>query len=282
MAHASDVPQGYASESVIEAEQGWRWGDLREVWAYRELLIAFMQRDLRVRYKEAVLGVAWAVIQPVSSMLLFSAVFGVLAKVPSDGLPYPLFVLSALLPWTLFSGAVTTACTSLQSSQPLISKIYFPRLIIPLSAIGVALVDFAISAAVLALLMVYYGVPLGIRLAFLPVLVAILVLTALGFGTLASALTVAYRDFRHALTFLIQLWMFATPILYPASLIPEPWQSILYLNPMAGVIEGFRATLFDRPFDVQGLSVSTASGALILVIGVLYFARVERRFADII
>jgi len=268
--------------TVIEPESRWSWIDLREVWAYRELLLALAQRDVKVRYKQTVLGVAWAVLQPLATMLLFSVVFGLLIAVPSDGVPYPVFVYAALLPWSLFAGSVATASTSLVTSQQLISKVYFPRIIVPVSSVGVALVDFAVSALVLVAMMVFYGVPVGLGLLALPLLVVALVLTALGVGTLLSALTVTYRDFRYVTTFLVQFWMFATPVLYPASVVPEKWRVLLFLNPMAGLIEGFRSAFFDRPFDVESLTVSAISSAVILLVGMKYFASTERRFADIV
>lgn len=268
--------------TVIEAENRWQWIDFREVWAYRELLLALAQRDVKVRYKQTVLGVVWAVLQPVATMLLFSVVFGVLMAVPSDGVPYPVFVYAALLPWTLFAGSVTTASTSLVTSQQLISKVYFPRIIVPVSSVGVALVDFVMSALVLVAMMIFYGLPVGPGLLALPLLVAALIVTALGVGTLLSALTVTYRDFRYVTTFLVQFWMFATPVLYPASIVPEKWRVLLFLNPMAGLIEGFRAAFFDRPFDVESLTVSAVSSAVILLVGMKYFASTERRFADIV
>ena len=274
---------GHEHLTVIEPRRrGWRTLDLRELWAYRELLWVLTQRDIKVRYKQTVLGVAWAVIQPVMTMVVFSIFFGRLAKMPSDGFPYPVFVYAALLPWTFFANAIGNSSNSLVGSANLVSKVYFPRLIIPLASVGAGLVDFAISTAILLLLMLAYGVGWSVNLLLAPMLALAVIFTALGVGTLLSALTVAYRDFRYVIPFLIQLWMFVTPVVYPASLVPERWQWLFYLNPMAGLIEGFRAAFLGRPLDVVGLSTSFTVAVAFFLAGVLYFEKVERRFADII
>ena len=266
----------------IRPRKGWRSLDLKELWAYRELLWVLTMRDIKVRYKQTVLGVAWAVIQPVMTMVVFSIFFGRLAKMPSDGFPYPVFVYAALLPWTFFANAIGNSSNSLVGSANLVSKVYFPRLIIPLASVGAGLIDFAISAVILLLLMLVYGVGWSANLLLAPLLVLAVIFTALGVGTLLSALTVAYRDFRYVIPFLIQLWMFVTPVVYPASLVPERWQWLFYLNPMAGLIEGFRSAFLDRPFDGVGLAISFVVAAGFFLVGVLYFEKVERRFADII
>jgi len=268
--------------TIIEPDSSASTWQLRELWAYRELLWVLTLRDIKVRYKQTALGILWAVIQPVLAMGLFSVIFGQLAKIPSDGHPYPVFVYAALLPWTFFANAVSNSSNSLVGSAQLVSKVYFPRLIIPLSSAGAGLIDFAISAVILLLLMLYYGVGWGLHLLAAPLLVLGVVLTALGIGTLLSALNVAYRDFRYVVPFLIQLWMYATPVVYPASLIPEHWRWALYLNPMAGLIEGFRSAFLNQPFDPLGLSLSLGVAAAAFVGGVRYFKKVERRFADII
>jgi len=239
-------------------------------------------RDIKVRYKQTVLGVAWAVIQPVMTMVVFSIFFGRLAGMPSDGFPYPVFVYAALLPWTFFANAIGNSGNSLLSSANLVSKVYFPRLTIPLSSVGAGRIDFAISVVILLLLMLYYGVGWSVNLLLAPALVLAVIFTALGVGTLLSALNVAYRDFRYVIPFLIQLWMFATPVVYPASLVPERWQWLLHLNPMAGLIEGFRSAFLGRPFDLLGLMISFTVAAVIFLLGIMYFEKVERRFADII
>jgi homopolymeric O-antigen transport system permease protein len=215
-------------------------------------------------------------------MVVFSIFFGGLAKMPSDGFPYPIFVYAALLPWTFFANAIANSANSLVGSANLVSKVYFPRLIIPLSSVGSGLVDFAIAAAILLLLMVGYGVSWTLNLLVVPILVVGVVLTALGVGTCLAALNVAYRDFRYVIPFLVQFWMFITPVVYPASLVPREWQWALYLNPMAGVIEGFRSAFLGRPFDVPGMLISLAIAATLFAAGISYFEKVERRFADII
>jgi homopolymeric O-antigen transport system permease protein len=278
----SDLYFGHDRVTIIEPQSGWRLLDWKELWAYRELLYVLTVRDIKVRYKQTVLGFAWAIIQPVMMMVVFSIFFGGLAKMPSDGLPYPIFVYAALLPWTFFANAITNSANSLVGSANLVSKVYFPRLIIPLSSVGSGLVDFAIAAGVLLLLMLYYGVSLTLNLLVVPILVAGVVLTALGVGTCLAALNVAYRDFRYVIPFLVQFWMFITPVVYPASLVPGEWQWALYVNPMAGVIEGFRSAFLGRPFDVLGMLVSLVIAAMLFVAGISYFEKVERRFADII
>lgn len=268
--------------TVIEPQTGWRALDLKELWAYRELLVVLTQRDIKVRYKQTVLGVAWAVIQPLTTMLLFSLIFGRLAKIPSDGFPYPVFVYAALLPWTFFANAISNSGNSLVGQQHLISKVYFPRLIIPLSSIGTGLIDFAISAVIMLILMIYFGVGWSINLLVLPLLIAAVIFTALGVGTFLSALTVSYRDFRFVIPFMVQFWMYATPVVYPASMFPEQWRWVLFINPMAGLIEGFRSAFLGRPFDFPGIAISMAVAIVIFVLGIFYFEKMERRFADII
>ena len=273
---------GHGHLTIIEPSHGWRTLDLKELWAYRELLYVLTARDVKVRYKQTVLGLAWAIIQPVMMMVVFSIFFGRLAQMPSDGLPYPIFVYAALLPWTFFANAVTASGSSVVSSANLVSKVYFPRLIIPLASVGAGLVDFAISACLLLLLMVWYGVGWTPNLVLVPLLVVGVMFTALGVGTLLSALTVAYRDFRYAVPFMIQLWLFATPVVYPASLVPAEWRWLLYLNPMAGIVDGFRSAFLGTPFDFTAIAISLGVAVLLFFIGVAYFEKVERRFADIV
>jgi homopolymeric O-antigen transport system permease protein len=273
---------GHEHVTIIESQKGWRLVDWKELWAYRELLYVLTLRDIKVRYKQTVLGFAWAIIQPVMMMVVFSIFFGRLAQMPSDGFPYPIFVYAALLPWTFFANSITNSANSLVGSANLVSKVYFPRLIIPLSSVGSGLVDFAIAGAILLLLMVYYEVSWTFNLLMAPILVAGAALTALGVGTFLAALNVAYRDFRYVVSFLVQFWMFATPVVYPASLVPRQWQWALYLNPMAGVIEGFRSAFLGSPFDVPGMLVSLAIAVILFAAGIAYFGKVERRFADII
>ncbi len=268
--------------TVIEPSRGWRILDFGELWAYRDLLGVLVLRDIKLRYKQTVLGAAWVILRPVVSMAIFTVIFGMLAKIPSDGYPYAVFVLAALVPWHFFAGAVGSSGNSLVGSAGLISKVYFPRLIIPLAAVGGGLVDFAVSIAFLLVVLPLFGLGWGPQLLAVPLLAAAVAVAAVGVGTLFSALTVAYRDFGSVLAYLLQLWMFATPVVYPASLVPGRWRWILHLNPMAALVEGFRSAFFARPFDVPALAVSTLAVAAIFLVGVSYFAKIERRFADII
>lgn len=269
--------------TVIEARLGWQIVDFGEMWRFRELLGFLVWRDVKVRYKQTVLGAAWAIIQPFSQMVIFSIFFGRMAEMSSGGLPYPLFAFAGLLPWTFFSGAVTSAANSVVGNQNLITKVYFPRLFVPISAIGVGVVDFAIAFLMLLLLMLYYGVFPAIGALALPLIVMGLVAAAIGVGTLLSALTVAYRDFRYVVPFMVQIWMFATPTVYmDATAVGPRWQTVLPFNPAYGLIENFRAAALGRELDLYSLGVSLAVTAVILVVGCAYFRRVERTFADII
>ena len=267
---------------MIEPVSGWRSLDLKELWAYRELFWVLTARDVKVRYKQTVLGAGWAIIQPVMTMVVFSIIFGGFAKMPSDGFPYPVFVYAGLLPWTFFANALTRSGSSVVGSAHLVSKVYFPRLIIPLSSVGAGIVDLAISTAVLLLIMLYFGVAWSLNLLAAPLLLVLVVFMALGVGTFISALNVAYRDFGFLTPFLVQLWMFATPVIYPASLVPDKWHWLLYLNPMAGIIEGFRSAFLGKPFDLSPIGLSLLMAVVLFLTGVLYFEKVERRFADII
>jgi lipopolysaccharide transport system permease protein len=267
---------------LIKPTKGWRSLDLTELWAFRGLFWVLTARDVKVRYKQTVLGFAWAIIQPVMLMVVFSIFFGRLAKMPSDGYPYPIFVFAGLLPWTFFANAVSSSGSSLIGSAQLVSKVYFPRLIIPMASVGGGLIDFAIAAGVLLLLMIYYGFGLTINLLMLPLLVAVLILVAVGIGTLLSALTVAYRDFRYVIPFMVQLWLFVTPVVYPTSIVPQDWRWLLNLNPMVGIIEGFRSAFLGGSFDFVALASSLVVAAVMFTIGVAYFEKVERRLADII
>jgi lipopolysaccharide transport system permease protein len=273
---------GHQHLTVIEPTKGWRMLDWRELWAYRELLWVLTTRDIKVRYKQTVLGAGWAILRPFITMVIFSVVFGQLAKMPSDGYPYPVFVYAALLPWTFFAAAIGTSGGSLVGSSHLVSKVYFPRLIIPLSSIGAGFVDLLISTGILLLMMLYYGVGWSWNLLAAPLLLMFVIFTALGVGTLLSALTVAYRDFTHLTPFMVQIWMYVTPVIFPVSLVPERWQWLLYINPMTGLVEGFRSAFLGKPFDMTGLGISFAIAIAVFLIGVAYFEKVERRFADII
>lgn len=268
--------------TVVEPRRGFRRLDLRELWAYRELLFMFASRDARVRYKQTVLGVAWAVLRPLLGMAIFTVVFGRLAKLPSEGAPYAVFVFAGLLPWTFFSTVLTAGAESLVGSQGLISKIYFPRLLVPLSQLGVPLLDLGIGIVLMFALALAHGVALTSGLLLLPALVLLLTLSTLGPLVLLSALTVSFRDFRHVTPFLLQLWMYATPVVFPASMVPDRLRPLIYLNPAAGPVEAFRAAVLDRPVDWGGVALSFGVALIALIGATIYFARVEDRFADIV
>ena len=254
----------------------------QELWDYRELLFFLTWRDIKVRYKQTALGAAWAVIQPLATMAVFSVFFGRLAKIPSDGFPYPIWAYAGLLPWQLFSYALTESANSLVGSQALITKVYFPRLVIPISAVLGGLVDFAIAFCILLVFFIYYGIVPTAAVVTLPFFLLLAVATALGVGLWLSALNVNYRDVRYAIPFLTQFWLFATPIAYPSSLIPARWRALYGLNPMAGVVEGFRWALLGTAPPGPMLIVSTLMVVALLVGGLFYFRRMERTFADIV
>jgi lipopolysaccharide transport system permease protein len=267
----------------IKPETGWISLGLRELWDYRELLYFLTWRDIKVRYKQTVLGAAWAVIQPFFIMVVFSLFFGRLAHVPSDGIPYPVFAFCALLPWQLFAHALTESGNSLVANERLITRVYFPRLIVPISAMLGGLVDFAIAFVILLLMMVYYGIRPTWAIVTLPGFILLAIATALGVGLWLSALNVKYRDVRYTITFLVQFWLFATPVAYPSSLVPERWRPLYGLNPMAGVVEGFRWALLGKS-EGPGvmLAVSMVVVVLILIGGLYYFRRMEAEFADVV
>lgn len=269
--------------TIIQPSRRWFSLGLRELWQYRDLLYFLAWRDVKVRYKQTLLGVAWAVVQPLLTMVLFSVVFGRLAGISSDGLPYPLFAFAALLPWQLFSYALTNSANSLVANERLISKVYFPRLIIPISSTLAGLVDFVVSFFILLILMAYFGIMPTIAIITLPFFILLALLSAFAVGLWLSALNVLYRDVRYTLNFLTQIWLFATPIAYPSSMIPEQWRVLYALNPMAGVVEGFRWALLGTTGNVGGLvAISTVAVLVLLVGGLVYFRRMERTFADTI
>jgi lipopolysaccharide transport system permease protein len=268
----------------IRPTKGWAALRLHELWEYRELFYFLVWRDIKVRYKQTALGATWAIIQPFFTMVVFSLFFGHLAKVPSDDIPYPLFSFAALVPWTFFANGLTQSSNSLVGNARLVSKVYFPRLVIPLSSVLAGLLDFAIAFVVLLGMMVFYGVfPSLLPLCALPFLILLALITATGVGLWLSAMNVHYRDIRYAIPFLIQVWLFATPVAYPSSLLHEPWRTLYGVNPMVGVVEGFRWTLLGAK-TVPGpmVLVSTAVAILLLVTGALYFRRMERTFADVV
>lgn len=258
--------------------------DLRELWEHRELLWFLVWRDVKVRYKQTVLGVGWAILQPVATMVVFSLFFGRLAGVPSDGLPYPLFSFAGLVPWTFFSQGLAQSANSLVASHNLITKVYFPRLAIPISTVLAGLVDFALAFAVLVVLMLAYGIVPGPEVLALAPLLLLALVTALGAGLWLSALNVRFRDVRYIVPFLTQLWLFLTPIAYPSSLLGEPWRTVYGLNPMAGVVEGFRWALLGTGEPPPGpmLAASALAALALLASGALWFRRTERTFADVI
>lgn len=275
----------FGHEHLTEIGSGGRSlrSELREIWAYRDLLSLLIKRDISIRYKQSAIGIAWAVVQPVVLMAIFAVVFGHFAKLPSDGVPYPLFTLSALLPWLYFSKSLTGASDSLVGSAHLVSKVYFPRLILPISKTISGLVDFAVAFVILVLLLAWYRVTPGFALLLLPVFVAIAMVTAFAFGLWLTALNVRYRDVGILVPFVTQIWMYASPIAYSTSLVPEHWRWVYSLNPIVGVVEGFRWALLGKaPPQAEPMLISLAIVLLLLVGGLAYFRRTERSFADII
>ena len=266
----------------IRPSRGWVPLRLGELWEYRELLYFLTWRDVKVRYKQTVLGAAWALIQPVCTMVVFSLFFGQLARVPSDGVPYPIFSYAALLPWGYFAQSLGSASNSLVGSANLVTKVYFPRLVVPISGVLSGVIDFAISFLVLIGMMAYYGIAPTAAITLLPAFFLLAMVTALGVGLWLSALNVAYRDVRYVLPFLTQFWLFATPVAYPSSLLAEPWRTVYGLNPMVGVVEGFRWALLGTSPPGPMLLVSVAVALGLLVSGAAYFRRLERTFADLV
>jgi len=269
--------------TVIEASSGWRLIDWQELWRYRDLFYFLVWRDVKVRYAQSILGFGWAVIRPVFSMIVFSIVFGRLAKIASDGVPYAVFSYAALVPWTYFSSALTGASGSLVGASGMISKVYFPRLVIPLRAVLSNLVDFVIALLILFGLMVWFGMQPTIWALLLPLLVLLMMLTAAGLGMWLTALAIQYRDVKYGLSFAVQLLMYATPVVYPASSIPQQYRWLYGLNPMAGVIEGFRSALLGtNPMPWDLLLPGTITAIIVFIGGALYFRRMERIFADVV
>jgi len=276
------MPQN--NEIVIRPYKGLIPLNFKELWAFRELLFFLSWRDIKVKYKQTVLGAAWAILQPFLTMIVFSVLFGKLAKVPSDGIPYPIFIYAGLLPWNYFSSALSNSGNSLVASSNLITKVYFPRLIIPASASLSALLDFLIASIILIGMMFFYHfTPNILGIVMIPVLVFLIFMVAVGCGLWLSALNVEYRDFQYVIPFLVQIWMFVTPVIYPVTLFPEKYRWLLSLNPMGGIIEAFRAsTLGHQPINWNSLIISSAIGFTVFFTGMLYFRKVERSFADVI
>ena len=293
MAHLKESvnhPLGHESPRIddvpifdIHPPRGWLELNLRDLWEYRDLLYIFIWRDVKVRYKQTAIGAAWAVIQPFLAMVVFSLFFGLLIKIPSDGLPYPVFAYVALLPWQFFAKALTEGSTSLVVNERVISKVYFPHLLVPTAVVLAGLIDFGVAFVILLLMMLVYGIVPTLAVLTIPLFLGLAVLTALGVSFWLSALDVTYRDVRYTLPFLTQIWMFATPVVYPSSIVPAGWRALYGLNPMVGVIEGFRWALLNAPPpDPMMLSVSVIGVIVLFISGVVYFDRMESRLADVI
>ena len=267
----------------LQPSKGWVSLKLHELWEYRELLYFLTWRDIKIRYKQTALGAAWAIIQPVFTMVIFSVFFGRLARIPSDGVPYPIFSFTALVPWTLFVYGLTQSSNSLVGSSNLIKKVYFPRLVIPISSLFSGVADFLIAFGILLAMMLYYGIPPTVHVVWVPFFVLLTLVTSLGVGLWLSALNVEYRDVKYVVPFLTQFWMFATPIAYPSSLLHEPWRTLYGLNPIAGVVEGFRWGLLGTQTHPGKILIASSATALVLLVsGALYFRRMERTFADVV
>lgn len=268
---------------VVKPSKGWISLKLGELWSYRELLYFLTWRDMKVRYKQTVLGAAWAIIQPFFTMVVFSLFFGKLAKVPSDGIPYPIFAYTALVPWTFFAHGLSQSSNSLVGNANLIKKVYFPRLVVPISSVVSGLVDFVLAFIVLVAMMLVYGIFPTIKIVWLPLLLLLTFISALGVGLWLSAMNVQFRDVRYTVPFLTQFWLFATPIAYPSSLLSEPWRTFYGLNPMVGVVEGFRWALLGADTAPGPIILVSALMALALLVGgAFYFRRMEKTFADVI
>jgi len=268
--------------TIIQPSRGLLSLKLGELWQYRELLYFLTWRDVKIRYKQAVLGFLWAFIQPFLKMVVFSVVFGGLAKMDSEGFPYPIFLYAGLLPWQFFADAVNRSGQSIVSGANLITKVYFPRIIMPVASVGAALVDFAISFGILIGMMFYFQLSPSLSILMVVPLVLITILAALGVGILVSALNTAYRDFRYALPFLVQIWMFLTPVIYPVTIIPERWRWLIALNPMAGIVDAYRSAILGKPFAWENLGISLGIATIMFLIGLAYFRKTERYFADIV
>ncbi len=267
---------------VIEPRRGWLSMNWRELWHYRELLFFLTWRDVTVRYKQTVLGFLWAFIQPFMNLVVFSAIFGGLAKMDSEGYPYPIFLYSAMLPWQFFSGALSRSSLSIVGNARLITKVYFPRLIVPISSVGACLADFLISFSILFGLMMYYHITPGPIFLLIFALIPLTIITSLGIGIFISGFNATYRDFQYLVPFALQIWMFATPMVYPLSKIPEKWRWLIILNPMTGLVEAYRSAILNKPVLWDHLAISVAITMLLFIFGLYVFRRLESRFADIV
>jgi len=283
LANAEELRQAEAVPTIIiEPTRSWLSLKLRDIWEYRELLYFLTWRDVKVRYKQTVIGFLWAIIQPFLKMVVFSIIFGGLAKMDSEGFPYPIFLYAGLLPWQFFASAVSRSGESVVGSANLIKKVYFSRLIIPIASVGACLVDFAISFIILIVLMFYYSIIPTLSIFMVLPLVLATIFTALGVGMFISALNVAYRDFRYVLPFLVQIWMFSTPVIYSTRIIPENWRWLILLNPMAGVVDAYRSAILGKSFEWGNLGISIGIAVVIFLCGLMYFRKTERYFADIV
>ena len=273
-----------AVRSTVQVIENSRWTgfELRDLWVHRELFYFLSWRDIKIRYKQTALGASWAILQPLVSMVVFTILFGRLARVPSEGEPYAIFSYAGLLPWNFFTTAVTNASNSLVNTTNLVTKVYFPRLLVPTAAVGAALVDISIASVMLFAIMPIYGVRFQASLVMLIPLTALAALTAAAIGIWTSALNVKYRDIRYALPFAIQILMFLTPVIYPVSFLPAGWRWVLRLNPLSGIIEGFRDAIFGRPFNIDGLAISAGITLGLLLAAAYVFKRMEGEFADVI
>jgi lipopolysaccharide transport system permease protein len=281
----ADIPAAAPPQNAAEIrpDRGWLDLDLGAVWRYRELLVVLMMRDIQVLYKQAALGVSWAVLQPVFACVIFTIVFGYIARMPSEGIPYPVFAFAGVLPWTYFAEAVRRAGLGLVTDAELVRKVYFPRLITPLANVVTPLVDFCIAFLVLLALMAFYGIAPSWKFLVVPPLMLVAALLALAIGLWLAPINVRFRDIKHTLPFIIQIWMYASPIVYPLSMVPQQWQWAYSLNPIVGVIEGFRWAVFDKGEpNFMALAISGVVILLLLVGGLIFFRRMERSFADVI
>jgi lipopolysaccharide transport system permease protein len=276
------IPRNLVKESVVvvQPQRGWLRMDFAGLWKYRELLYFLVWRDIKVRYKQTAIGAAWAICQPLLTMMIFTVIFGRFAKIPSDNVPYPIFAFAGLLPWTYFSQSITRSGASVVSDANLIRKIYFPRLVIPTSAVIAPLVDFALSFLIFGVMMAWYRVIPGWAVVTLPLFLCLAVCAALGVSLWLSALNVRYRDVGHAIPFLVQFWMYASPIVYPISLIPQRWRLLYSLNPVVGVIEGFRWGLVGKALYVPAIALGSVVAAVLFISGLVFFKRMEQSFAD--
>lgn len=283
LANAEELRQAEAIPTIIiEPTRSWLSLKLRDIWEYRELLYFLTWRDVKIRYKQTAIGFLWAIIQPFLKMVVFSVIFGSLAKMDSEGFPYPIFLYAGLLPWQFFASSVSRGGESIVASANLIRKVYFPKLIIPIASVGACLVDFAISFIILIIMMLYYSIIPTLSIFMVLPLILATIFTALGVGMLISALNVAYRDFRYVLPFLVQIWMFLTPVIYPTRIIPENWRWLILLNPMAGIVDAYRSAILGKSFEWSNLGISMGMAVVIFLCGLMYFRKTERYFADIV